>query len=90
VALELLRELRSARRTPARLLGVGLSGLAEGGEVEQLGLFREAIAGERERDRRVSHAVDALKRRFGEDAVLPGRIVDHHRRHRADPESEES
>jgi DNA polymerase-4 len=90
VALELLRELRAARRAPARLLGVGLSGLAEATEVEQLGLFREAVAGERERDRRVSHAVDALRRRFGEDAVLPGRIVDHHRRRRADTRNEES
>jgi DNA polymerase-4 len=90
VALGLLRDLRAARRAPARLLGVGLSGLADAQEVQQLGLFREAVVGESERDRRVSHAVDALRKRFGEDAVLPGRIVDHHRRHRADPEKEES
>ncbi|MCG6957774.1 MAG: DNA polymerase IV [Gemmatimonadetes bacterium] len=89
VALDLLRDLRAGRRAPARLLGVGLSGLAGVTEAEQLGLFREAAAGESERDRRVSHAVDSLRRRFGEDAVLPGRIVDHHRRRRADSEGEE-
>jgi len=81
VSLELLRELRTARRAPARLLGVGLSGLVDATGIEQLGLFREAAAGESDRDRRVSHAVDTLRGRFGEDAVLPGRIVDRDRRH---------
>lgn len=87
VALELLRELRAARRAPARLLGVGLSGLTGATDMEQLGLFREAVAGESERDRRVSHAVDALRSRFGDDAILPGRVVDHRRA--ADPHHEE-
>ncbi|MCG6989611.1 MAG: DNA polymerase IV [Gemmatimonadetes bacterium] len=87
-ALTLLRELRSERRVPARLLGVGLSGLASASEGGQLGLFQEAGTGETERDRRVSHAVDALRSRFGDDAVLPGRIVDRtHRRH--DPSDDE-
>jgi DNA polymerase-4 len=87
-ALALLRELRSERRVPARLLGVGLSGLVEASEGGQLGLFQEAGVGETERDRRVSHAVDALRSRFGDDAVLPGRIVDRSRR-RGHPSDDE-
>jgi DNA polymerase-4 len=75
VARELLRELRSARRVPARLLGVGLSGLAPAGS-RQLGLFTEPVAGESERDRSVSRAVDELKERFGQEVVLPGRLLD--------------
>ena len=75
VARELLRELRAARRVPARLLGVGLSGLAPA-RSRQLGLFSEPVAGESERDRSVSRAVDELKSRFGQEAVLPGRLVD--------------
>jgi DNA polymerase-4 len=75
VARELLRELRSARRVPARLLGVGLSGLAPAGS-RQLGLFTEPLAGESERDRSVSRAVDELKERFGQEVVLPGRLLD--------------
>jgi DNA polymerase-4 len=90
VALALLRELRSERRVPARLLGVGLSGLMEVSAGGQLGLFQEVGAGESERDRRVSHAVDALRSRFGDDAVLPGRIVDRSHRHHHPSDDEES
>ena len=76
VARDLLRELRAQRRTPARLLGVGLSGLSELGEPRQLGLFEEpAATTERERDRAVSHAVDELRHRFGRGAVKPGRLL---------------
>jgi DNA polymerase-4 len=71
VARELLGELRADRRTPARLLGVGLTGLV-GEELEerQLGLFGEA--GESERDRTVSRLVDQLRERFGRESVRPG------------------
>ncbi|MHB1193332.1 MAG: DNA polymerase Y family protein [Longimicrobiales bacterium] len=76
VARDLLRELRGQRRTPARLLGVGLSGLSEEGEPRQLGLFEERTAvTERPRDRAVSHAVDELRHRFGRGAVKPGRLL---------------
>jgi DNA polymerase-4 len=75
VARELLRELRSKRRVPARLLGVGLSGLVSAGSDEQLGLFGETVGAERERDRSVSRAVDALSDRFGQKAVVPGATV---------------
>lgn len=91
-ALMLLRELRAERRVPARLLGVGLSGLVDASVGDQLGLFEEASAGagERERDRRVSHAVDSLRSRFGDDAVVPGRIVDRHHLRDTPPKDDES
>jgi DNA polymerase-4 len=76
VSRDLLHELREARRTPARLLGVGLTGLVDADATRQLGLFPDADDGpEKARDRRVSRAVDHLRDRFGDGAVLPGRIL---------------
>lgn len=75
VATELLRELRANRSAPARLLGVGLTGLTSDPEQEaQLGLFPEAAdhQSESERDRSVSRVVDELRDRFGHGAVQPG------------------
>ncbi len=51
------------RRTPIRLLGLQLSNL--GFYDDQLPLFYEEV----ERRRRVHHAVDTIRRRFGFDAV---------------------
>jgi DNA polymerase-4 len=76
VARRLLRELRSRRRAPARLLGVGLSGLEGREEARQLGLFEDPEAGETERDRSVSRVVDELRNRFGRGAVRPGRMLE--------------
>lgn len=79
VSRELLRELRARRRAPARLLGIGLSGLLNAVEPEQLPLFEESASGpgrETDRDRRVSRAVDRLRERFGEEAVRQGRALD--------------
>jgi DNA polymerase-4 len=45
VAVELLRKLRGARRTGARLLGVALSQLTAESAEKQLGLFDEGAAG---------------------------------------------
>jgi DNA polymerase-4 len=76
VARELLQQLRRGRRAPTRLLGVGLSNLTSGGSSErQLALFEEEQPMESERQRTLAHAVDDLNRRFGDRAVLPGRIV---------------
>jgi impB/mucB/samB family C-terminal domain len=83
VARELLYKLRRTRRTPARLLGVGLSGLADGDEQEQLSLFGEgapmadlpAAVHETPRDRALAGAVDTLRARFGADAIVPGRLA---------------
>ncbi len=76
VAKELLRDLREERRVPARLLGVGLTGLTESGEAHQLGLFAEPVAGETEREREISRTVDRVRGRFGDDAMVRGRILD--------------
>ncbi|MDA0330201.1 MAG: DNA polymerase IV [Gemmatimonadetes bacterium] len=75
IARELLRELRSKRRTPSRLLGVGLTGLAGEGESHPLALFEEGVVGESERDRNVSRVVDRLADRFGDGVLVPGRVI---------------
>lgn len=91
VARALLRELRSQRRRPARLLGVGLSGLVDPSEPQQLALFEErTAAAETERDRAVSHAVDRLRHRFGDDAVRPGRLLDGRAPGRSPPHEEDT
>lgn len=75
-ARELLRKLRSARRVPARLLSVALTGLGAT-EAAQLALFADDTATpESARDRAVSHAVDAVRARFGGAAIAPGRTKD--------------
>jgi DNA polymerase-4 len=76
VARELLADLRGGRRVPARLLGVGLTGLVPASDAEQLGLFAEEVAGESERDRSVSRVVDQLADKFGYGAVVSGRMID--------------
>ena len=73
VARELLRKLRRARRVPARLLGVGLSNFNAPPAV-QLPLFGQGQASlESAKDREVSRAMDAVRKRFGKDAIAPGR-----------------
>jgi len=90
VSRELLRDLRSGRRVPARLLGVGLAGLVGAGEAHQLGLFEEEpVAGETERERHVSRVVDAIADRFGRGAVVPGRMVGEAPGKRPRPERDE-
>jgi DNA polymerase-4 len=75
VARDLLAQLRRRRRTPARLLGVGLSNLTDGDEPGQLGLFRDEGVVETARQRALARTVDDLKGKFGDRAVIPGRIV---------------
>jgi DNA polymerase-4 len=73
VARPLLAKLRRARRTPARLLGVSLSNFTTP-PARQLALFESSAARlETERDRELSRAVDAVRARFGRDAIAPGR-----------------
>ncbi len=67
-ALKLLAA-RDSRR-PVGTLGVGLSGLLEGDE-GQLDLF----AATRPRNERLEAAVDAIRNRFGEDAVQRSRLL---------------
>lgn len=61
-ALSLLRRLRASRRTPARLLGVSLSGL-ESKTGEQLTLFdAQAPQAESERERTLAQTLDAINK----------------------------
>lgn len=80
VARALLARLRRARRVGVRLLGIGLSGFDAGDGPAQLGLFGEDAAAaevvETERDRALARTVDALRARFGDRAIVPGKILD--------------
>jgi alkanesulfonate monooxygenase SsuD/methylene tetrahydromethanopterin reductase-like flavin-dependent oxidoreductase (luciferase family) len=53
-----------------RLLGVGLSGFEE--EPEQLGLFGEPGKADDERQRALTEGIDAVRARFGADAIRRG------------------
>ena len=75
IARELLTELRAQRRTPARLLGVGLTNLGPGKDPAQTALFEEQDRLESTRERDLGHVLDGLRERFGDRAVLPGRII---------------
>lgn len=80
LARPLLASLRARRRIGARLLGLGAGGLTGRDTPRQLALFPgEAGDGtaplETERDRTLSRTVDALRDRFGRDAVLPARVL---------------
>jgi DNA polymerase-4 len=73
VARELLARLRRARHVPARLLGVGLSQLAPHGADDQLPLLEQAPSAiETDRDRAIARAMDAVRDKFGPDAVGRG------------------
>ena len=73
-AHQLLRRLRKARGVPARLIGVALSGLVrEEGDTQLPLLTAESTAPQdTERDRRLSEAVDALREKFGRNAIRKG------------------
>ena len=77
VARELLAKLRSARRVPARLLGVALSSLAQDPEADQLALFaaKSGTGEETARDRILSRAVDRVREKFGPKSVLPASLT---------------
>ena len=75
IARNLLSELRSRRRTPARLLGVGLTNLGSGDDRLQFGFFEKEDRLEGPRERTLDHVVDGLRERFGDGVVVPGRII---------------
>lgn len=76
VARGLLSDLRARRRAPCRLLGVGLSNLADQGDPPQLAIFEDERVAESERDRSLARAVDDVRDRFGEESIIPGRMLD--------------
>jgi len=77
VARELLAKLRKARRVPARLIGVSLSGLAEDPGADQLALFETP---ERDhdtaRDLTLARAVDRVREKFGSRGIVPGALLE--------------
>jgi DNA polymerase IV len=78
VARELLAKLRTARRVPARLLGVALSSLAQDPTADQLALFTAAVdpLAETERDRVLARTVDRVREKFGPKSILPASLAD--------------
>lgn len=75
VARELLAELRSRRRTPARLLGVAASGFSSEARGAQLAFFPEADDSDPDRARRISQVMDLARNRFGDGSLGPGRSL---------------
>jgi len=75
VARILLARLRTQRRTPARLIGVAASNLVEP-TVEQTTLFGAAAGLETDRERTLSRVADAVRAKFGKDAIVPGDFVE--------------
>jgi len=76
VARELLTKLRSARRVPARLLGVALSSLGLDPRADQLALFAvdaDPLA-ETDRDRTLARTVDRVREKFGAKGILPASL----------------
>jgi DNA polymerase-4 len=72
VAKPLLRRLRAARKIPARLLGVSLSGLSAHPGADQLAFFEmQTQPLESDRDRALARTVDALREKFGSDSIGP-------------------
>jgi DNA polymerase-4 len=71
VARALLGKLRAARRVPARLIGVALSHLERLGTETQLALLEaERVRGpETDKDRSLARAIDAVRNRYGPDAL---------------------
>jgi DNA polymerase-4 len=76
IARPLLARLRAERRSAARLLGVAASNL-ETASNTQIPLFdTESRVLETERDRRLAHAADEVRRRFGRNAIAPGDLLE--------------
>jgi len=69
----LLQKTEAGAR-PIRLLGIALSRLAVSGGGAQMPLFPED--GIRSRQRRLNRALDAICGKFGDDAVLPGSLLE--------------
>lgn len=78
VARALFAKLRTARRVPARLLGVKLSSLAVDATADQLTLFerRDSKLDETDRDRVLARTIDKVRERFGDKGIIPARLIE--------------
>ena len=65
------------RRTPLRLIGVSLTGITDGEDV-QLSLFSQSNDEKKEKERKVDHAIDAIRNQFGTDKLMRGTTVVSH------------
>jgi DNA polymerase IV len=75
IARALFARLRGQRRTAARLIGVSLSHFD--GKADQLDLLdagAERLEGDR--DRKLARAVDAVRERYGHDAIAPAVLAE--------------
>lgn len=86
-ARELVAEVRQAHPDPVRLLGVGVSNLEPAGGARQLDMFGEAEPTESDRDRTLSRLTDEVRSRFGAEALIPGRVLEHPSEDRGDRSS---
>ncbi len=75
VSASLLHTLRHRRRTPVRLLGVGVSNLVRQASAQQLDFFGGEAAVETERDRTIARAMDRIHDRYGPEALRPARVL---------------
>jgi DNA polymerase-4 len=64
----------AAGRKPVRLLGVSVSHLVTRGRKRQLSLFEEYDVARRRKD--LNRALDAIRDRFGEDAIVSSRLLE--------------
>ncbi|HTI03917.1 MAG TPA: DNA polymerase IV [Gemmatimonadales bacterium] len=77
VAHELLAGLRNARRVPARLVGVRLSGLAPA-QTDSAQLALVSDADETARDRGLASAIDRVRDKYGPKSIVPGALTTKH------------
>ena len=57
-------------------MGVGISSLVEREVLSQLDFFGADASSDPEKDRAVSRILDDLRERFGDKAILPGRMLE--------------
>ena len=78
---DLLQKTRADNRRSVRLLGMGVSNLTRNQKIQQ-NLFDQA---EKVKANRVDEAVDTIRDRLGDSAVLRGSSMAHQVRYRSDP-----
>ncbi|MBE6600390.1 MAG: DNA polymerase IV [Ruminococcaceae bacterium] len=59
------------KRTPLRLIGVSLSGITDGEDM-QLSLFSSDTDRDKEKSRKVDQAIDSIRNQFGSDMLMRG------------------
>jgi DNA polymerase-4 len=60
-------------RRPVRLFGISLSQLSDSDETKQLALF---AVEEPDKRRRLNKALDTISEKFGDEAIVPGTLLE--------------